>query len=262
MSLAAIVMALFIAAAPGYVSGDANAMEKAPTIEVSDPADIRDPVDIRIAKGKLSGRFENRPLSEVLDAIRSKLGFQYQGDEFHLRHPVSGTFKEVPFVYAVKKILEPFNYIVVHGANGVIKRLHIVSLKRGAADSDAAAARDPLPSTSLDSDFSDTAPELEMDRLGEFEPIASETGPNDPYVGLQDLPEIEPAESETGPNGLGMRLQELPELVQGVNETDPNDLDVSPQSLRKFGPVIGETDPNDSNTGFQVLPEFAPNVNN
>ena len=56
MSLAAIVAALLVAAAFGYVSGDAYAMERAATSEGTDPASIR------IAEGKVSGKFNNRPL--------------------------------------------------------------------------------------------------------------------------------------------------------------------------------------------------------
>jgi len=66
MSLVAIVAALFVAAALGHVSGDVYAVERAATTEGTDLANIR------IAKGKLSGKFNNRPLFEVLDAIRSK----------------------------------------------------------------------------------------------------------------------------------------------------------------------------------------------
>lgn len=256
MSLAAIVAALFVAVAPGYVSGDAYAVERAATTEGADPADIR------IAEGKFSGKFNNRPLFEVLDAIRSKSGIQYQGGKRHLRHPVSGTFKGVPLVDAVKKILEPFNYVMVFNANGEIKRLHIGSLRHVVEDRDAAVARDSPHTTSLDDDLADAATELELEHPAEFVSAESETGPNDPDAGLQSLPEFEPAESETGPNDPDVRLQDLPEFVPVVSETDPNDPDVRLQDQPEFVPVASETDPNDPDAGLQGLPEFDPNVNN
>ena len=89
--LAAIAVALLVAAALGYAPGDAFVVERAVAAnEGSDPAEIR------IAKGRLSGKFNNRPLFEVLDAIRSQAGFEYQGDKKTLSHPVSGEFERLP----------------------------------------------------------------------------------------------------------------------------------------------------------------------
>ena len=256
MSLAAIVAALLVAAAFGYVSGDAYAMERAATTEGADPADIR------IAEGKVSGKLNDLPLSEVLDAIGGKSGFEYLGGKDLLSRPVSGTFKGVTLVDAVQKILRPFNYIIVFNANGEIKRLHIVSLTRGAADRDAAVARDAPHTTSLDDNLADAATEWELDQLSDFEPIWSAASPNDPDAGLQSLPEIEPTESETGPNDPDVGLQDLPEFVPGVSETGSNDPNVSPQGPPAFVPGVSESDPNDPDAGLQVLPEFDPNVNN
>ena len=256
MSLAAIVAALLVAAAFGYVSGDAYAMERGAVTEGADPANIR------IAEGKVSGKFNNRPLFEVLDAIRSKSGIQYQGGKRHLRHPVSGIFQEVPLVDAVKKILEPFNYVMVFNANGEIKRLHIGSLRHVVEDRDAAVARDPPHTTSLDDNLADAATERELDQLSDFEPIWSAASPNDSDAGLQSLLEIEPTESETGPNDPDVGLQDLPEFVPVVSETGPNDPDAGLQGLPEFVPVASETDPNDPDAGLQGLPEFDPNVNN
>ncbi len=125
--LAAIAVALWVAGALGYVSSNALASDRAATASKGSSS-----ADIRVAKGKLSGKFSNRPLFEVLDAIGSQAGFEYQVDKALLNHPVSGNFKAAPLVDAVRKILEPFNYVIVSKANGEIRRLHIVGF-RGAS---------------------------------------------------------------------------------------------------------------------------------
>ena len=249
--LAAIIVVLFVPLWLVRMWDDAFASERAAIMnEGSGPADIR------IAKGKLSGSFDNRPLFEVLDAIRSQAGFEYQGYKEALSHPVSGKFDGLPLIDSLRRILEPFNYIILFTAKGEIERLHILSFRGASAGTAAVGARVSPHATSLDDDFADAATELELDHLGEFEPVASETSPNDPDTDLQTLPEFEPVVSETGPNDPSAGLQGLPEFVPVVGETDPNDPGVRLQGLSELEPFVTETGSIDPNVAVEDLPEF------
>lgn len=235
--LAAIIVVLFVPMWLGCMWDDAFASEQAAIMnEGSGPADIR------IAKGKLSGSFNNRPLFEVLDAIRSKAGFEYQGYKEVLGYAVSGKFEGSPLIDAVEKMLEPFNYMIIFNADGEIERLHIVSFRGASARSVARGARVPPQTTSPEPTYADAPPEsgpateqpllldVAVDKLAprpelldDFEPgqepASAETGrqiSTDTVV--EDLPEIQVLLSDTGPVDLDMVVEELAEPEPFLSE--------------------------------------------
>ncbi len=114
-----VAMAMLLAARTAMVLGQ----PPAPDAAIAPP-------DLRMAEGMVSGGFNNRPLFEILHALRSHANFEYEGDESSLNHPVSGMFDRVPLREAVKQVLEPTNYTMVFDATGMLRSLRIGSLRR------------------------------------------------------------------------------------------------------------------------------------
>lgn len=241
--LAAIIVVLFGPLWLVRVWDDAFASERAAIMnEGSGPGDIR------IAKGKLSGSFNNRPLFEVLDAIRSQAGFEYQGYKEALSHPVSGKFDGLPLIDAVKRILEPFNYIILFTAKGKIKRLQILSF-RGASARTAAVGPRVLPrTTGIDVDFADAPPEMELttEQRLLFEMAVDNLGPEPGSPGYFE-PGQEPASVETGRQiSTDTVVEDLSEIQVLLSDIGPADLERVVEELAEPEPFLGETGPSTS----------------
>ena len=93
----AVLTALVVATAMLFAARTAMVSSQPPT-----PQEAAAGLELRISDGKVSGGFDNRPLFEILDALRSHESFEYEGDEDSLHHPVSGKFDRVPLTEAVK----------------------------------------------------------------------------------------------------------------------------------------------------------------
>jgi len=248
ISMTAIIAALVLGAASAGVVPGAFALQQAATSNDGSGAST-----IRIAEGKISGKFDDLPLFEVLDEISRQAGFEYQGDDELLDQPVSGNFEERPLIDALKWMLDPFNYVVIFGENGQIERLHIISLislRDELARGVPAPARVPPKTSSLapPSNYErETPTDLELLTMEErllfetadealgpplelleyFEPWqelgSEETGPQIPegFVAKELLP-FEPFESETGPPvDPDIVVEELPEFEPVISETGP-----------------------------------------
>ena len=265
ISMTAIIAALVLGAASAGVAPGAFALQRAATINDGSGA-----LTIRLAEGKISGKFDDLPLFEVLDEIGRQAGFEYQGDDELLDQPVSGNFEERPLIDALKWMLDPFNYVVIFGENGQIERLHIISLislRDELARGVPAPARVPPKTSSLDPPLDyerETPTGLELLTMGErrlfvtadeelgpplelleyFEPwqeLGSEdTGPQvDPDTAVKELPEFEPVISETGPTFDMLETDEALRNAAGL----PIDPFMGVQTLPEFEPVISETGP-------------------
>ncbi len=88
-------------------------------------------VDLRIENGKVTGQFQQWPVSKVLDSLLGPMAIEYHVREELLDHPVSATFDQVPLNDALHAVLDPFNYLVLTGAGQNIKSLHLLGLKSG-----------------------------------------------------------------------------------------------------------------------------------
>ena len=241
--LAAIIVVLFVPLWLVRMWDDAFASEQAAIMnEGSGPADIR------IAKGKLSGEFSNRPLFEVLDAIRSQAGFEYQGYKEALSHPVSGKFEGLPLIDSLRRILEPFNYIILFTAKGEIKRLHILSF-RGASARTATVGPRVLPrTTGIDVRFADAPPELELttEQRLLFETAVDRLGPEPESPGYFE-PGQEPASVETGRQiSTDTVVEDLREIQVLLSDIGPADLERVAEELAEPEPFLGETGPSAS----------------
>ena len=236
--LAAIIVVLFGPLWLGRMWDDAFASEQAAIMnEGSGPADIR------IAKGKLSGNFDNRPLFQVLEAIRSQIGFEYQVDKALLNHPVSGNFKAAPLIDAVRKILEPFNYVMVSKAKGEIKRLLILSFRGASARTAAVGARVLPQTTGIDVDFADAPPELELttEQRLLFEMAVDRLGPELESPGYFE-PGQEPASVETGRQiSTDTVVEDLSEIQVLLSDIGPADLESVVEELAEPEPFLSET---------------------
>ena len=228
-----VAMAMLLAARTAMVLGQ----PPAPDAAIAPP-------DLRMAEGMVSGGFDNRPLFEILDALRSHANFEYEGDESSLNHPVSGMFDRVPLREAVKQVLEPTNYTMVFDATGMLRSLRIGSLRRrpeeagarpegagrGVVVAEARAGPEPAgaerllfevaadgegPPPGWLKDFEprhdgneETGPQVPVGTVGEdlpeFAPLVSEDGPFDPNAAGDHLPEFEPLISDTGPSLDGL----------------------------------------------------------
>ncbi len=232
------VAALVVMAVSAHAATDGAALEKA-AIQGSVP------LDIRVAQGKLSGHFSDRPLGEVLEALRGQVDFAYQGDEDLLEHPVSGRFDGVPVLRAVKQLLEPFHYTIIFGENETIERLHITSLRRPWADRRATAVPVAPQTADLDLPSVEALPGVELtweERLL-FEIAEEEFSP--PPELLEDFePWQDPGSEETGPEApADFLVEELPEFEPVVSETGPDEPDLIVEELPQFEPIVSETGP-------------------
>ena len=88
-------------------------------------------LDLRVENGKVTGQFQQWPVSKVLDSLLGPMSIEYHAREELLDHPVSATLDQVPLNDALKTVLDPFNYLVLTGAGQNIKSLHILGLKSG-----------------------------------------------------------------------------------------------------------------------------------
>ncbi len=88
-------------------------------------------LDLRVENGKVTGQFQQWPVSKVLDSLLGPMSIEYHVREELLDHPVSATFDQVPLNDALHAVLDPFNYLVLTGAGQNIKSLHILGLKSG-----------------------------------------------------------------------------------------------------------------------------------
>ena len=242
ISMTAIIAALVLGAVSAGVAPDAFALRQAATSNDGSGAPT-----IRVAVGKLSGKFNDRRLFEVLDEIGGRAGFEYQGDGELLDQLVSGKFEGTSWAAAVRDILKPFRYVMTFDARGDIENFPITGLRRplkepggraaplipqepvgdddfiSAAPGVELAEEDYRPFEGVEHQDSDIAPEL----LEAFEPRQApgteKTGPPLPegFV-AKELPPFEPIESETGPVDPDIVVKELPDFEPVVSETGPS----------------------------------------
>ena len=256
MTFSATMVAVFFVAALADMAPPALAAERAVTMQ-----ERPTPADIRIAKGRLSGTFINRPLFQVLEAIRSQAGVEYRGDKDDLNRPVSGTFIEAPLIDAVERILERFHYVIVTKANGEIRRLHIVGFRGPSAGSVRAGARmdsqtpnpesDPGSEPDMWTDFGATMEEqlaaLTTEERLAFEVADEELGPPPELVDyFAPVPE---------PMSVGKRFSDLTTAQRRPFELADEKLGPPPELLDYFAPVPA---PGSTETGPPVPPEWAP----
>ena len=160
----------------------------------------------------------------------------------------SGNFDGVLVIDVVKKILEPFNYVIVFEGDGSIKRLQIVSSRVRPAVGTAAAAGPASRTSGVDPDIgqererpTDLVERIEERSLFESvdvepppellwafepwtEPGSGDAGPGvDPDMVVEDLPEFTPYTilSESEAISPADDYRELPVFEPVVSETGP-----------------------------------------
>jgi len=265
--LAALLPGIAVAGGPKDTAGPERAIS---------PHERRASVDLQVVDGKVSGRFDERPLRELVDAILGHASVEYRGDKTLLAHRVSGTFDATPRMDAVKRILEPFDHVMVLSPRGEVQRLHLMGLKRESAGDVAADLSHPPASSSAvgpgepparsgrligkrykyrslteSSALRLRAPEgqatvrhVSRDVPAEgikSEVTVSETGPVDPNATVKTLPEFLPTLSPTGPTGP--RTTPLPAFTPVTSPTGPVAPDAAAKPLPDFEPIISETGP-------------------
>ena len=196
-------------------------------------------LDLRISEGKVSGGYDNRPLFEILDALRSHESFEYQGDKNSLHHPVSGRFDRVPLTEVVKQVLEPTNYTIVFDAAGKIRSLRIGSLRHGPLEADVRPEGTSLGVAVANAGIE---PELTGAERLLFEVAADGEGPLPAW-----LDEFEPRRDESEETGPQVPpntiVEELPDFALLVTEDGPFDPDAAGDQLPDFEPVVSDTGP-------------------
>ena len=273
MSFTAIAAALVFVAALAHTATDAYASEQAV------PADDRPgTMDLRVAEGKLSGKFDNRPLFEVLEAIGSQAGFEYQGYKEVLSHPMTGNFEGLDLINAVERILEPFNYVMVFKRNGEIRRLHIVSFRGASAGTRVppqtgsltpAFTYEPGPPTNFGPTMEDHLLDLTFEERRLFEVADDELGPPPELVQYfePESAELEPLVAELF-DMAGQKLGPPPEFLDyfapAPAALDPNVSELFEMATQKLGPppelleyFEPVPEPGSEETGPQVPPNVA-----
>ena len=133
-------------------------------------------------------------------------------------------------------------------ANGEIRVLHIISLRREAAGSALAAHLSP-ETRSNDRSLGDEPEtltgldELRMEDRLLFKAADEQVGPPPELLELFE-PWQEAGSEETGPQPpIGTVVQPLPEFEPVFSETGPVDPDAVVEDLPGFGPIVNETGP-------------------
>ncbi len=224
-------------------------------------SDDRAPLELRVTGGAVTGAFEGRALSEVLDALAGEPGFEYEGAEQLLAHRVSGRFEAMPVIDAVSKLLEPFNYIMTFDEEGRIQRLLVSGLS--AEPGEAAQApvtaepirEEPVKEESdlrtMDLPPGMTLTEEQYRLFEEFDPGA-EVPPELSHLFDLDMP---PGAEETGPPlPPGTVVREMPPMIGYESDTGPPGPDISTMELPEFTPYESETGPDPESTDFPLVP--------
>ncbi len=104
-----------------------------------------EPAALRFAEGRVFGVIAEQPLAETLDLFAAATGLDYRVPEDLLGHPVSGRFEGAPAAEALERLLRPFDYIAVSGADGAIATLRIRGLRGAGQGSEGTAATTTAP---------------------------------------------------------------------------------------------------------------------
>ncbi len=213
--------------------------------EITAPSDGLAPLDLRVAESRLTGRFENRPLFEILDTIRSQTHFEYDGDERVLTHKLSGNFDGKPLLQAMETLLKLFNYIIILDQNGSIVRLEISSLRSELREGITSVAPTESEAIERNVDIIATAPGVQLtdEERFLFETQDYEVKPPpelfDLFEPWQDL-----ASEETGPTiRIGFTVEQLPEYEVIETDLGPSDPEIIIEDLPAFEPFVSATGP-------------------
>lgn len=200
------------------------------------------PMNLVVADGKLSGRFNDRPLAEILDFISGIMGFEYQASHQLGAERVSHEFDRVPLMDATKQLLAPFGHFIEFHGNGRIKHIFI-SGKRNAPRGT------PQLHGQLDGQKDQGGKGPDRDRMKvspSMELEDASTQGSGPPPELIDLfyPQQEPGTELTGPPVLeGHATQEFNHFVPTEHDSGPEALETVKGELPEFEPVISETGP-------------------
>jgi hypothetical protein len=198
-------------------------------------------IELRLAGGKVYGRFVSRPLLEVLGEIGGQSGIEYFASRALLAHQVSGTFHGATVPDALKKVLEPFNYVLVTGETGELTQLFLIGVKsevveRTAAESSGLPSNEDPISTEILENF------YPADREHFFIDISDSNAPLPPE--FEEYASAQPPESQrTGPRDATENVQDLPEFEPFTNNTGPMVPDLNPLDFPEFQPYYSEAGP-------------------
>ena len=212
-----------------------------------------DPVKLRLAGDKMYGQFVNRPLFEVLDQIDSQSSFKYLASQNLREYRVSGTFDGTSFSDALKKILEPFNYVVVSGTTDEVKQLFVISVKGKAAENAASEFFRQLVVIGVNSKATESSASTSFELPAEEDLISTEV------LEEFDLTDGEPFLFEVPYNGTPLP----PEFKEPTSSQTPESQKSGPKSTTAIVRDLPDFEPISNNTGPIVpglntvdLPEF------
>jgi hypothetical protein len=125
-TVAAFIAVLALVAAPAAIAGQLPDVTDKPEINT-----ISNDVTIAIGKNGLNASFEKIPLRAVLVGIARQADFEFVGDARLLDRLVSFKFDGVPVTEAIKTMLKPFSYVIVHGPEAGIERVLVLGARTG-----------------------------------------------------------------------------------------------------------------------------------
>jgi len=193
-------------------------------------------------EGNRSSRQDmNRPLADVLDEISRQFDFQYRASESLLKYPVCGSIEGISTLDGLKRILKPFNHLLLVGSTGEPRLLFVIGLKGASAVTTAidSPSRPPdegfAPTESLEVPVNVNSEHLlfnvfdnhtflpeELEEYTSPPSFASDaTGPGISAANTQELPEFEPIINAAGPDIPGFNTVEFPEFEPYYSEQGP-----------------------------------------
>ena len=105
--------------------------ENSLAVEPATSAKNESPLELKVSQGKVSGTVDNRPVIEILNLLSGEGLFKFKINEELARHPVSGRFEETSLMDTLKRILDPFNILLLSNKEGNPETVFILNLRSG-----------------------------------------------------------------------------------------------------------------------------------